>query len=271
MTLCEELRALWIKDLASRREVQTAGPVHAGVDHLEACAGCAAWFERQQRIADAIGSLARLPAPAELRTRCASELAAARRERLVGGILGTLDRVPAPAGLEQRLRGNFAAQEAEAAAREGRAGDRPLLAGALAGLARRDVPAVLDRLVSEELADPTAARARRFAGDLERRRAPFELERRVRLRVLGRDGARGLLRIFVPVALAAGLLAVAAQRWSRDAERKGSHLEVVELSSLTELEPVARDLLAALGGGMLAGTEPRFEGRDGRAGREGSF
>lgn len=49
----------------------------------------------------------------------------------------------------------------------------------LRSLPRHAAPAVLDRLVAEELASPEAARARRFAGDLERQATPSSLWSRV--------------------------------------------------------------------------------------------
>lgn len=250
MRICEELRVLWIEDLAGE------GGARAGADHLADCADCAAWFERQRRVARALGELARRPAPAVLRERCGAVLGAVRREELAGGFLGTLDRVPAPAELERRLRHDMAAQRAREDERLHRASDRPLIAGALEGLARREAPAVLGRLVREELADPAAARARRFAGDLQRRGTPLELQRRVQIGILSGGRTRGLLRVFLPVALAAGLLIVAALRWGRTDQRPARHLAVVELSSLAELGPMARGLLASLGGSMLVAEAP---------------
>jgi hypothetical protein len=80
-----------------------------------------------------------------------------------------LPRRPAPAELERRL---FPLQAAALAATEERA-------RRLSELERQDAPAILDRLVEEELASPEAARARRFAGDLARHATPATLEQRV--------------------------------------------------------------------------------------------
>jgi len=80
-----------------------------------------------------------------------------------------LPRRLAPAQLEQRL---FPLQAAALAGTEERA-------RRLSELTPQTAPAVLERLVQEELLAPEAARARRFAGDLGRQAPPPSLEQRV--------------------------------------------------------------------------------------------
>jgi len=110
-----------------------------------------------------------------------------------------LERLTAPAELEARLFLARGASESEAAERWARR---------LADLQPLAAPAVLDRLVDEELRAPESARARRFAGDLPRQDAPTVLEGRVFRS--GRRSAvpRRRLSLIAGAAAAAGLLAV---------------------------------------------------------------
>jgi hypothetical protein len=78
----------------------------------------------------------------------------------------------------------------------------------LATLPRHSAPAVLDRLVAEELAAPEAARARRFAGDLGRPAVPGALARRLALGAGADRGRRARRLAAAGVAIAAALLAV---------------------------------------------------------------
>jgi hypothetical protein len=94
-----------------------------------------------------------------------------------------LPRRPAPAELEQRL---FPLEAAALAGTEERA-------RRLSELQHLTAPAVLERLVQEELQAPEAARARRFAGDLGRHVPPPSLEQRVfPVRLSARPSRRAL-------------------------------------------------------------------------------
>ncbi len=115
----------------------------------------------------------------------------ARSAAQVAGLVG-LPRRAAPIELEQRL---FPLTEAPERA------ERSLRR--LRELAPLRAPAVLERLVAEELAAPESARARRFAGDLARQATPQALERRL---FAGAAPAQGLRRLFLAGAVAAAVL-----------------------------------------------------------------
>jgi hypothetical protein len=117
----------------------------------------------------------------------------ARSTAQVAGLVG-LARHAAPVELEQRL---FPLREAPESA------ERSLRR--LRELSPLRAPAVLERLVAEELAAPESARARRFAGDLARQATPQALERRL---FAGAAPAQGLRRRFLAGAAAAAVLLV---------------------------------------------------------------
>lgn len=113
--------------------------------------------------------------------------------------LAQLPRRTAPAQLEQRL---FPLEAAALAGTEERA-------RRLSELQPQTAPAVLERLVQEELLAPEAARARRFAGDLSRHVPPPSLEQRVfPLRPSGRPSRR-TLSLALCAAAAASVLGLA--------------------------------------------------------------
>jgi hypothetical protein len=191
--------------------------------HAADCGECRAWMRARERQVEALRSLARLAAPPELETR-------------IHG--GSSSESPRPSAAEPSAQRELE----EAAARPGVA--------AVQGLHRLNAPTVLLRLVSEELVDPERARLRRFAGDLERARAPHELEHRLAAELEPRRTRR---LTWVPLATlaAAGLLV-----WLgpfRGAVGPGStrDLEIVRVDAGDpRLSPLARDLASAWSGGF---------------------
>lgn len=127
--------------------------------HGASCAECGLWLERRRRSLGHLGSLARFSAPAELDELLARSLSSAGHARTPSASASD-DLAPSQT------------------------------AGLLAGLERQVAPSVLDRLVSEELADPAAARVRRFVGDMERPEAPRGLAGRLRLQLAGQAQER---------------------------------------------------------------------------------
>jgi hypothetical protein len=120
------------------------------------------WLEQALDVGERTGRDGHLDACAACRTWIGSA-------RAQGAALTRLPRRPAPAELEQRL---FPLEAAASAGTE-------VLARRLGMLEPKAAPAVLERLVQEELIAPDAARARRFAGDLTRHATPTALEQRV--------------------------------------------------------------------------------------------
>lgn len=165
-----------------------------------------------------------------------------------GRALAALAPVTAPDELEERVRFDLGAEPA------------PASAGALRSLERLAAPAVLERLVLEELADPALARARRFAGDLSRRPAPLRLESELAAR--RGTGAASRRRSPVLAMVAAALvfwLAFLAVPEDVQGPERGDRLadlgreygfQVVQLESPDGLHPMARAFLSGLSGGV---------------------
>jgi len=185
--------------------------------------------------------------------------AACRRELARAGLRAEfvrgLDHVTAPSALD-----GIVVAALQAGARQARAAraveDLPVLA-APDELARRIpglvAPAVLDRLVAEDLADPAKALARRYAGRLERLRAPADLEER-----LGRGPRRRRPVVGAGILAAAGVLLVAAvliftyvARPETTPRSSGPELVVERVESIRDLDPAAGQLLSGLTGGFV--------------------
>ena len=147
--------------------LEAAGSVERDA-HLDGCEACQAWASGAHLQVAALGQLPRLQAPAELEARVFRAEPSA--------VAGESDLSDAR---DERWR------------------------QVLETLPRLEAPHVLERLVDEELASPETARARRFAGDLDRHQAPTALERRV-FPLPSAPTRRGVLRV-LPLAAAAAL------------------------------------------------------------------
>jgi len=217
--------------------------------HAGTCADCAAFAARIGRAAEALAALERRAAPLELDGRVvASFQAGVRQDRVVRALteLGPLE-TPADAELDARV--EFAVRHPELEL----------------GRTSSKAPHVLERLVAEELADPAAARARRFVGSLRRFEAPAELELGVARDLAAGpspDPARGQGsgRRRVLVAAAALVLAALLGPWRAPelAPRRHLRLEAARLGDLDALGSYPRSWIAGLGGGLVsASRQPR--------------
>lgn len=274
--ICSSLRERLA--LEGGRVAASEGEVRA---HLEACAGCAEWLRLHERQVDALRGLHRPAAPDELEARVAAALRPDARElraleslsrlrplsapsSLTGSVvaalhagsrqerslrhLSALDRLDAPASLDQHAE--------ELAEDESAALTRPL------------TPAVLERLVSEDLADLPRALTRRFTSKLTRFSAPAQLEQRVRLE-LARTRRPGRGRIFgLPplAAVAAASLLLGVLGWTqfgadraadRGPEVAALELEVRRLDAGTvysdsRVDPLTRRLADELSNSRLS-------------------
>lgn len=242
------------------------GAAVAGAPHAADCADCAAYVARAARGVDALGALERFEVPPELDGRVVAALQAGARQDRAVRMLESLSPQRADEQIDEAV---VAKLEFEA-----RHPDAELRA------ARRRAPEVLSRLVEEELADPPAARTRRYVGSMPRLEAPVELEAALALELAGvphgagsgppgptgsdRAGpaltpARGLMLMAAALALVVLLgplrngdrkneQAVASQLEPRRTLR----LQEASLADLERFSPVARDLVSGLGGGIVA-------------------
>ena len=220
---CQQFRDAW----------EHGEPVVPG--HLDSCAPCQAWCASLERRQAALRSLARLEAPVELEARVARELSGNRSERLER-VLGSLVRRGAPAALDARMAEWIGTPVA------------PPSAEALRALDVQRAPQVLERLLREELEKPELHRAERFSGSLARLHAPEALAERLGDRIK----RRALLRLVVGplTALAAAGLVLWLSLRSNAGEGHAYRFQVQHATSLDELDPTARSLAEALGGGV---------------------
>jgi hypothetical protein len=195
--------------------------------------------------------LERQQVPGELEGRVVAALEAGHRQARATAAVADLGRMRSPPELDQAV-------DAEL---EGNAGRREEIP------ARLRVPGVLDRLVAEELADLSRARARRYLGTLRRKRAPEELRLRVAGALqaagtatgaaeVGRRGARGLaVRLTLGLAAAAGLIGLGSllskPAASHAAEQRPEPL-VEHVSDPSELNEFAAALFDGASGGLLS-------------------
>ena len=202
---------------ASLPALESAPAVHEGVpselrEHAATCAPCRLWVARAEEHARAFQRLREpmLAAPPALDERVAAELEALAASRA--------PEEPVPLGIQ-----------------------------ALKTLTCHPAPAVLDRLVVEELEKPALHRTNRFT-DLEKMRAPDQLAVR-----LERGLQRSLLvRRALPLVAglaAAGLVAwLALARTPAPADRSGRtpSFEVVRSDTLDDFHPWVRAGFGAL-------------------------
>ncbi len=219
---CQEPRERWLEDLAKSKVLGTnchnggdGGDEPEKIAHLESCPECAEWVRRNTLLARALWGLPSLSAPPELATR-----------------LFPLER-------------SVAAADPEVS---------PVIQ-AVRALDRHPAPAVLERLVAEELADPSAARTRRFAGDLEPLPAPRKLEVRVLAELRRRIRPRRLLGPVATLAAAAVLVWVGLNQFGGAPESSDHRYSftVQHPESLEGLPPMALRIAEVVGGSSRRG------------------
>jgi len=216
----------------------------AGFDpvHVEECENCRAWVNASERAIQALEALRTTAAPEELVQRVAHELSGDRVRRLERAV-GSLARLPAPGALDaliqERLAGRAPVGDAERGERS---------AQVLRTLDVLSAPAVLERLVAEELAQPARQTAERFPGNLERLSAPDALAQALHARAR-REAFVRLARGPFAVLVAAALVVWLALRFEEPTPR-AYRFEVVRADSLEGLDPLARALAESLTGGV---------------------
>jgi hypothetical protein len=216
--------------LAAMLETAPARPAAESAlgQHLAGCESCSAALERAVRLRRAVAALPSRRAPGALDGLVvASTQAGKRQERAVAHLRAAL-RHDAPAHLEARLGiGGSLLDEVE----------------------RLHAPAVLERLVEEELRDPQHALTRRYVARLQRLGPPATLSERVhaRLAMPRRSALRGALL----AGAALSVLVAAMWGWWRIGQQNlHPRFQVVYVDSAEELDPVARELLSGATGGL---------------------
>lgn len=210
-----------------------------------ACGECERWIARLALREGLVRSLPRHLPPEQLDSALAEALGVSARQDRAVAALRSLGRVNPDAELDRAVEA-----QARAAAQQERLDDLAL---------RQRAPGVLDRLVAEELADPAKAHVARQLENLERGRAPAELELRVRYE-LSRPASRSNLASRRVVALwafaAAALLAVSVSplvfQRAGDSPRAPRRFRVEVVESTRDLSPAARAWIETASGGMLS-------------------
>jgi hypothetical protein len=214
--------------------------------HLDECSDCSEFASRTKALAALVSSLPRRPAPNELAGLVVAAMQAGHRQERAAKALSALSRRPVPSELEV------------VALDDDRPGDDSI---------RAKAPAVLDRLVDQDLRDHAAAISKRFAGRLDRRAAPAAL----RERVAGADWTflpRRRIRWVLPLAAGVALLVLLGVRFlggDTQAEEATDGFQVVYESSLDSMDPMARVLLTGLTGGVVDVHVPSGTRTDGGA------
>ncbi len=246
MDRCQQFRDQWLERALDGDALEAWIGTNA---HVGECADCAAWVQSTGTHVSALVGMPRLTLPAGLDEHVQGDLhdADARVERA----LRSMTPMAAPRELDHAVaalldRGESADEE------RARKSARASGSGFVRALDYSLVPPVLERLVDEELANADAHVAERFVGNLERRPAPPELEGLVRQ--VFRPSVFARVATIVSIAAACLVVWLAVRPTE---SRQPRRLNVVRADSLSQLEPIARGLLEALGGG--AGLDPRSE------------
>jgi hypothetical protein len=218
-TACTAFRATWLENaLAACSPGFAADPAQGA--HRAACTACARWSARRTDQIAALRGVTRRSAP--------NHLAKAIAMALVPGGSG------AGSSFETRL------------------------ARRLTALPQHRAPAVLARLVGEELAAPGHARVRRFAGDLDRPAVPGVLAQRVSVGVAS-DAARGRGPRPLLSAAAAAAVLLAIGLFFVGGRPEAGRPFTVRQGSPPVPSPLAASLADGWAGGILAAGETAGE------------
>jgi len=227
---CQAFRESWIEAVLSG----DGAALHEARSHREECSACRVWCARLSLQVRALHRLLPLTPPAALDEAVAAAWKAGPEWALVG-LLRSCATLDVPEELPRRL-----AEEA-------------FVAPFLRAMTPAPVPAVLERLIAEELKDPARARAERFPGDLRRLDVPPSLTDRLR-RGRGLRGRRTLAPWIA--ALAAAFLLWIGLRPREGAGVSEPHYSFrVRYASAADQDPLAIELGAALGGGGMYAIE----------------
>jgi len=213
-------------------------------EHVLACAACARVVRAWPAASRALAELPRRAAPSELDSAVVAAFHGGARTDRALRALGELARLSPPAELAQALEG---------LARES--------AGPVPQLGRAPAPRVLDRLVDEELQDPSKALVRRHVGGLARLEAPAALRERVagdfaraQQDSRARLALRQVFRRRLELALgAAALFALFVGLWAlqREPVSPARPFRVEHAANFGAFSPLSRGMLDTASSGML--------------------
>jgi hypothetical protein len=246
---CQDFRDRWLEGAL------TPEPPTGAESHAAACEACADWVQRRRAQVGVLTSLERLRLPEHLegvlreelqRTVALSPLEEEPRSPRCEFLLRAMPHLSAPPELAQRVGRILGGDQAAAES------DRSPAARSLLTLDPSPVPSVLDRLVEEELAAPSAHRVERFVGNLEPRRAPVELTLRLE-RSLRRRRRSLLAGAGTLLAAAAGLVLWILLEGRPEGDSPTRRLNVIRVDAQADIAPVAAGLAASLNGGWTPG------------------
>jgi len=198
-------------------------------EHLADCVSCQRAFEGMRRTRAALLRLAPVPAPAALDGLVVAATQAGQRQERVLAHMRTALRHEAPARLDARI---------------------GVCGSSLIGeVARANAPAVLERLVEEELRDPQHALTRRYVSRLQRLESPDTLRGRVQ-QALGRPRQPAGRRLLLAGAALAVLCTTMWGWWTLERAQTRPRFQVVYVEDVRELDPLARAMLSGVTGGL---------------------
>jgi hypothetical protein len=197
-------------------------------EHLAGCESCRQAFARMCRIRGALEGLVHERAPAALDGLVVAATQAGQRQERALAHLRTALRHEAPARLDTRV---------------GVAGS-----AILGEVGRVTAPAVLERLVEEELRDPQHALTRRYVSRLQRLGPPASLRERVH-QILGSPRRSAGRNALLAGAALAVLCAALWGWWSIGRASLRPRFQVVYVDDIKQLDPLAREMLSGATGG----------------------
>jgi hypothetical protein len=213
-------------DGALRGEVQGEELVR----HLRECSRCSERWARMRLVAQSIVELPRQTIPSKLEGSIVASLHGGYREDRAIAAMRWLSRVVPPSQLSHAVRAAVGGEER--------------------------APAVLDRLLAEEIDDAGRSTARRASARLRRIPAPLELTQRLDELFAGGDPRKTssprMRRGLVAFALAASALLVMKLGGAFAPTRESRPIATIEfhgVQSLAELDPLTRELIDQFTGG----------------------
>ncbi len=204
--------------------------------HLARCEGCSAWLGRVELHVTTLRELGSVPAPRDLDGRVVGATQAGFRQDRAVQALRDLNRIAMPVEVDLAI-----------------------------WPAGKSAPPVLDRLVDRDLQEQTRGIARRFAGRIERLKAPRSLDARVHMAWSAREmWTRARRRsdwrwLTLAAALLLVVLSVTLTLYvvGRPEMKRGPTFVIEHVASPADLDPaLQRTFAAVLGGAPDAQEKP---------------